>query len=121
MSIDEFVLTLLSDRPTWVAGLAFGMASALIDLQSSTRWPYIVLLFTFGVIFASWRPKWAWRWTGLLGLCLPAVVLITNHWGPYSVDRFDVFYGLVPSGLGTLVGLALRKIPDRFPHRPAGH
>jgi hypothetical protein len=121
MSVNELMRTLFSDRPTWVAGLAFGIASALVDLNSSTRWPYIVLLWAFGLALASWRPKWAWRWTFLLGLSLPAVVLVTNNWGPYSVDRFDVFYGLVPSTLGTLAGLALRGVSRWFLHKLAGH
>jgi hypothetical protein len=121
MSVNELMRTLFSDRPTWVAGLTLGIASALVDLHSSTRWPYVVLLSAFGVILAFWRPKWAWRWTFLLGLSLPAVVLVTNNWGPYSVDRFDVFYGLVPSTLGALAGLALHRISSWFPHKPVGH
>jgi hypothetical protein len=121
MSVNELMRSLFSDRPTWVAGLAFGIASALVDLHSSTRWPYILLLCAFGLSLASWRPKWAWRWTFLLGLSLPAVVLVTNNWGPYSVDRFDVFYGLVPSTLGTLAGLALRSVSNWFLHKPVGH
>lgn len=121
MSVNELMRSLFSDRPTWVAGLAFGIASALVDLHSSTRWPSILLLCAFGLSLASWRPKWAWRWTFLLGLSLPAVVLVTNNWGPYSVDRFDVFYGLVPSTLGTLAGLALRSVSNWFLHKPVGH
>ncbi len=121
MSVNELMRTLFSDRPTWVTGLAFGIASALVDLHSSTRWPYIVLLCAFGLTLASWRPKWAWRWTFLLGLSLPAVVLVTNNWGPYFVDRFDVFYGLVPSTVGTLAGLALRLVSRWFLHKPVGH
>lgn len=121
MSVNEWMRTLFSDRPTWVAGLAFGLASALVDLHSSTRRPYIGLLCAFGLTLASWRPKWAWRWTLLLGLSLPAVVLVTNNWGPYSVDRFDVFYGLVPATLGTLAGLALRSVSNWFLHKPVSH
>jgi len=121
MSVNELMRTLFSDRPTWAAGLAFGVASALVDLHSSTRWPYILLLGVFGLALGSWRPKWAWRWTFLLGLSLPALVLVTNKWGPYSVDRFDVFYGLVPAAVGTLAGLALRSVSHWFLHKPVGH
>jgi len=121
MSVNELMRALFSDRPTWVTGLALGITSALVDLHSSTRSPYIGLLCAFGLTLACWRPKWAWRWTFLLGLSLPAVVLATNNWGPYSVDRFDVFYGLVPSTLGTLAGLALRSVSSWFPHKPVGH
>jgi hypothetical protein len=121
MSANELNLTLFTDRPTWIAGLAFGLTSALVDLNSSTRWPYIGLLFTFGLILTSWRPKWAWRWIAVLALSLPAIVLITNNWGPYSLDRFDVFYGLVPATAGSLAGWAVRSASRRLKHRPAGH
>jgi hypothetical protein len=121
MSVNELMRTLFSDRPAWVAGLVLGIASALVDLHSSTRWPYVILLFAFGVILASWRPKWAWRWTFLLALSLPAVVLVTNNWGPYLVDRFDVFYGLVPATLGAVAGVMLRRVSRWFPHEPIGH
>jgi hypothetical protein len=121
MSVYEWTHMLFSDRLTWIAGLAFGVASALVDLKSSTRWPYIALLCAFGMILSTWRPKWPWRWIALLGLSLPAIVLITNNWGPYSVDRFDVFYGLVPSTVGALAGLALRSASRRFLRNPVGH
>ena len=121
MTINEFVRTLFNDQPTWASCLTLGITSALIDLQSSTRWLYVVLLSTSGLVLAFWRPKWAWRWALLLGLCLPSVVLVTNIWGPYVVDRFDVFYGLVPSALGATSGLVLRKLPAWLQHGPADH
>ena len=121
MTFNELVHSLFSDRPTWVAGLAFGMVSALVDLHSSTRWPYILLICAFALTLASWQPRWAWRWIFLLGLSLPIVVVVTRNWGPYSTDRFDVFYGLVPSTLGTLAGLALRSLSGWLLHKPARH
>lgn len=121
MSANEWMRTLFSDRPTWIAGVVLGIASALVDLNSSTRWPYIALLCAFGLALTCWRPKWAWRWIALLGLSLPAVVLITNDWGPYSVDRFDVFYGLVPATVGSLAGLVLRGASHWLMHNPARH
>jgi hypothetical protein len=121
MSAKELLRTLLSDRLTWAASLAFGILSAVIDLHSSTRWPHVGLLCAFGVMLACWRPKWAWRWIIPLALSLPAMVLVTNSWGPYAVDRFDVFYGIVPSTVGTLAGLALRLASRWVLHKPAGH
>ena len=120
MSAHEWMRTLFSDRLVWLAGLAFGIASAVVDLNSTTRWRYVALLFVFGMILTYWRPKWAWRWIALLGLSLPAIVLITNNWGPYSVDRFDVFYGLVPCTVGALSGWGIRSASRRLPHKLTG-
>jgi hypothetical protein len=121
MTFNELMHSLFSDRRTWVAGLAFGIVSALVDLHSATRWPYILLLCGFALTLAFWKPRWAWRWIFLLGLTLPIVVVVTHNWGPYSIDRFDVFYGLVPSTLGTLSGLALRSLSSWLLHKPASH
>ena len=121
MSFNELIHRIFNDRLTWAAGLAFGIVSALVDLHSSTRWPYILLLCTSALTLASWQPRWAWRWIFPLGLSLPIVVVVTNNWGPYSIDRFDVFYGLAPAALGTLTGLALRSLSNWLRHKPASH
>ena len=116
MTAKEFLNRMFSERLAWAASIAGGMLSAFVDLQSATRWPHILLLWSFGLILAYWQPKWAWRWTFLLAAGLPAFVLVTKNWGPYSVDRFDVFYGLVPAALGTLGGIVLRRMSRSLSH-----
>lgn len=103
---------------TWLTALVLGTVSALIDLHSPTRWPHIFLLFGSALCIGCWRPGWAWRWVFVLGLCLPGLVLLTGQWGPYAVDQFDVFYGLVPATAGVVCGVFLRRITDHM-HRNA--
>jgi hypothetical protein len=110
MSAREFFRNLFDDGPTWAAGAALSLAAALIDLGSATRWPYAFSMGLIAFVLTSWRPKWVWRWTLLVAFVLPTFVLLSNRWGPYSVDRFDVFYGLVPATLGTLMALAWRRV-----------
>jgi hypothetical protein len=43
---------------------------------------------------------------------------LRGNWGPYSVDRFDVVYGLVPATLGTLGGIVLRRMSRSLNHGP---
>ena len=121
MGLDELFHRVFSDRLTWAVGLVFGVLSALVDLHSATRWPHILLLCLFALILTSWQPKYAWRWTLLVALCLPVFVLVTDNWGPYSIDRFDVFYGLVPATFGTLAGLALPRLLSSLMHRSGTH
>jgi hypothetical protein len=116
MTAKEFLNRIFSERLAWAASIAGGILSAFVDLQSGTRWPHILLLCSFGLILAYWQPKWAWRWTFLLAAGLPAFVLIAKNWGPYSVDRFDVFYGLAPAALGTLGGIVLRRMSRSLNH-----
>lgn len=117
MTAKDFFNRMFAERLAWAASVAAGMLCTFVDLQSPTRWPYILLLCSFGLILASWQPKLAWRWTFLLAGSLPAFVLVTNNWGPYSMDRFDVVYGLVPASLGTLGGLVLRRMSRSLNHR----
>jgi hypothetical protein len=88
-----------------------GTLSALIDLNSATRGPHIFVLFGSALLLASWRPEWAWHWAVAVG---PALVLQTGHWGPYAVDQFDVFYGIVPAAAGAICGVCLRRIIERI-------
>jgi hypothetical protein len=119
MSAKDFLNRLFTEPLAWAASIAAGILSAFVDLQSATRWPHVLLLASFGLILAYWQPKWAWRWTLLLVAGLPTFVILTKNWGPYSVDRFDVFYGIVPAALGTLGGLVLRRVSRSFKHEPA--
>src|ERR1700674_4480813 len=118
MTAKDFLNRMFTEPLAWAASIAAGTLSAFVDLQSATRWPHILLLGSFGLILAYWQPKWAWRWTLLLVAGLPAFVILTKNWGPYSVDRFDVFYGLVPATLGTLGGMVLRRMSRSLKHEP---
>jgi hypothetical protein len=101
-----------TDRWTWFTALLLGMVSAMVDLHSAHRWPLIFLLFCSALLLALWQPKWAWRWAFAVWLCLPTFVLLTRYWGPYAVDQFDVFYGIVPAAVGTICAAWMRRISD---------
>ncbi len=105
MTTIEVLKRMFADRWTWFAAFLLGIISAAIDLHSGNRWPYIILLFCSALILTLWQPKWPWRWTATVTLCLPIAVLVVRDWGPYAVDQFDVFYGIVPAAVGTFAGL----------------
>lgn len=109
MSIHEFFTDVFDKPYIWALGSVLALAAALLDLHSSSRWPYVSALFCVALLLTLLQPKRAWRWTLLAAFILPAFVLISGHWGPYAVDRFDVFYGLVPAAIGTLIGVGLRS------------
>jgi hypothetical protein len=114
MTAKELLSKAARDRWTWLSGFVLGTLSALIDLNTATRWPHILLLFGSALLLARWRPEWAWRWALAVALCLPTLVLLTGHWGPYAVDQFDVFYGIVPAAAGAICGICLRRIIERM-------
>jgi hypothetical protein len=119
MSAREFIRNLFEGGSAWAAGGALSLAAALIDLRSTTRWPYSISMCLIAFVLTSWRPRWVWRWTLLVALTLPTFVLLSNRWGPYSVDRFDVFFGLVPATLGTSIAVAWRRL--RYGANTASH
>jgi hypothetical protein len=114
MTAKELLKKAAEDRWTWLSAFVLGTVSALIDLNSATRWPHIFVLFGSALLLTRWRPKWAWRWAVAVTLCLPALVLLTGHWGPYAVDQFDVFYGIVPAAAGVICGVFLGRVIDRM-------
>jgi hypothetical protein len=106
--ISDAARLMVRDPAASCAGAVLGTLSAILDLQSATRMPYVLAVFACCLVLALWRPRWAWRWTLLISLALPVAVLVTGNWGPYTVDRFDVFYGVVPAMIGTLIGKIAR-------------
>jgi hypothetical protein len=119
MSMREFVAKLFDDPLAWALGSVFGVGAALLDLHSGTRRPYLIAVCAIAFLLTLFRPWWTWRWTLLAALVLPAFVLLSGDWGPYRVDQFDVFYGVLPAGLGTLGALGLRKAAHYHRHPPA--
>ena len=116
MSVREFFARLFDSGPTWAVGGALGLAMTLIDLRSATRWPYAISMALIAFMLTCWRPRWAWRWALLVALVLPAYMLVSGRWGPYSVDHFDVFYGLVPATIGTLLAAVWRRLKGPVTH-----
>jgi hypothetical protein len=121
MSVREFLRSVFDNQLGWVFGSVLGLGAALLDLRSATRWPYVIAVCGIALLLTLFWPRWAWRWAFLAALVLPTFVLLSGEWGPYRTDQFDVFYGLLPAGLGTLLGLALRKAASFRRSTPTGH
>jgi hypothetical protein len=114
MTAIEVFQNMFADRWTWLVAFLLGIISAAMDLHSASRWPHIIFLFCSAFLLTLWQPKWPWRWAAIVALCLPIGVLALRDWGPYAVDQFDVFYGIVPAAAGTICGLVIRRISDRL-------
>lgn len=121
MSIREFLASAFDNQLGWVFGSILGLGAALLDLRSATRWSYVIAVCGIAFLLTLFWPRWAWRWAFLAALILPIFVLLSGEWGPYRTDQFDVFYGLLPAGLGTLLGLGLRKTVSLRRSTPTGH
>jgi hypothetical protein len=109
MSVREFLASVFDNQLGWVLGSMLGLGAALLDLRSVTRWPYVIAECGIALLLTLFWPRWAWRWPLLIALILPTFILLSGNWGPYRTDQFDVFYGVLPAALGTLVGFGLRK------------
>ena len=120
MSASEFLANVFGNKLAWALGSVLTLGAALLDLRSATRWPYVIAVCGIALLLTLLQPRWAWRWTLLAALVLPAFVLLSGDWGPYRNDQFDVFYGVMPAGLGTLLGLGLRKAASVVRHPPTG-
>jgi len=109
MGVREFLAGVFDNPFVWVLGSVLGVGASVLDLRSSTRWPYLIAVSGIALLLTLLQPRRAWRWALLSAMVLPTFVLLSDDWGPYRLDQFDVFYGLIPAGLSTLAGLGLRK------------
>jgi hypothetical protein len=54
------------------------------------------------------------------GIVMSVKELLRTLFSDWQVDRFDVFYGLVPCTVGAVIGLVLRSLASRW-FKPASH
>jgi len=116
--LENFLQSCLISQLAWALGAVLGLGAALLDLHSSTRWPYAISMFGIALLLTLIEPKWPWRclcwlhWFCLHSCCSPTT-------GAYQIDRSDVFYGLVPAALGALLGLGARRLAHIHRQPPA--
>jgi len=93
--------------------VAFGTLVGYPDLRAQEVQPAALLLFSFAAVLGAAYPDSAWRRALLLGLSVPAAHVIAGLTGttlPYPVPRFaDTFLALIPSFVGTYVGVGARR------------
>ena len=68
MSVREFLKNVLDNQLAWALGSVFGLGAALLDLRSTTRWPYLFAVCGLALLLTLLWPKWAWRWVLLAAL-----------------------------------------------------
>jgi hypothetical protein len=99
------------EPPVLAAVFAASAVVAAVDATSAGRLPLYVLLPGACCLAALLRPRAAALWGLLLGLGVPALALVSDFRGPYAHDRGDVWFGLVPALLiSLLAGRAGRRL-----------
>lgn len=94
--------------------VAFGSIVGYTDLGAADVQPAVLLLASFAALLGAAFPDGAWRRGLLLGLSVPVAHVISQLTGtvlPYPVPRFvDSFFALVPTMVGSYLGVGLRRI-----------
>ncbi len=98
-------------------GLAFvgGLFAGWIDFNATEVQPTVLLLVVLGAAFGFVRPRRAWRWAIILGVCIPLGSLIFSALGykPAELPQPGVYaslIALIPAFIGTYGGVLIRKI-----------
>ncbi|MFN2563489.1 MAG: serine hydrolase [Gemmatimonadaceae bacterium] len=99
----------LADPGMIAAALALGGVSAVIDLQSDSRWALRLLLGIGCFALGALRPRAAWRWGVLAALGVPALAAVADYPAPYTYDRGDVWYPLPPAVAVAVLGATFRR------------
>ena len=89
-------------------------AGAFADVRVAEVQGPGAILFGAGYVLGAAHPDGAWRRALALGLAMPLAHVVARLTGtalPYQVDDFAItLLGLVPSFVGTLLGVASRRL-----------
>jgi len=97
----------------WLAAALGAVARLGGVLQGGTP-PLALALFAAGWLLGATHPDGAWRRALALGLSVPlahAVARLTHSVLPYATPSFAIAcLAVIPAALGTLVGVASRRV-----------
>jgi hypothetical protein len=95
----------------------FGISAAYIDLHTATRIPLQIILIACGLLIALFGASRAMLALPALLASRALLVVCLGFPPPYSIDRMDVFYSVVPIAIGACAGLAGRAAFLRLRNR----
>lgn len=92
----------MRDLPIYVLAVLLGVAAGFLQIRLGDLLVTALFVMVCTMLLGSLRPRWAWRWTVIVGVCIPLVQL-----GAYLLMREVPYRAQVwESGLGFLTGIA---------------
>lgn len=98
--------------PYYVVALVLGAVSGFAQVTVQDPTFSALLLVAFCMFLAYMRPRRPWRWSLIVGLCVPAAefVALLTRIRPTEAMIYGSFVGLLPAFIGALGGSLMRRM-----------
>jgi lysylphosphatidylglycerol synthetase-like protein (DUF2156 family) len=91
-----------SDLPYYVLAVLLGLAAGLLEVRMEDLLVTALFVIVSTMVLGFLRPKWPWRWTAIVGLCIPLVRFWAYAFHSEQANRAQIW----EAGLGFLTGIA---------------
>src|SRR5438270_5035455 len=92
----------MRDLPFYVLAICLGIAAGLLEVRFEDLLATALFVMIGTMVLGYLRPRWPWRWTAIVGACIPLV-----RWWAYTFRMEQASRAeLWESGLGFLTGIA---------------
>ena len=91
-----------SDLPFYVLAVGLGVGAGLLEVRLEDLLVTALFVIVSTMVLGFLRPKWPWRWTAIVGVCIPLVRIWAYTFRSEQVNRAQVW----EAGLGFLTGIA---------------
>ena len=98
--------------PYYVLALVLGAVAGFAQVTVQDPTFSALLLVAFCMFLAYMRPRRPWRWSLIVGLCVPAAefIALLTRIRPTEAMIYGSFVGLLPAFIGALGGSVMRRM-----------
>jgi hypothetical protein len=101
-----------TDRGVYIFGLLLGFTAGVLDVKFGDLLLTALFVLAATMLLGALRPQRPWRWTLLVGACVPVVqcaayFLLTEK--PYRAQIYESFLGFLTGIAGAYGGSAARN------------
>lgn len=91
-----------SDLPIYVLAVGLGVAAGLLEVRLEDLLVTALFVIVSTMALGFLRPESPWRWTAIVGVCIPLVRIWAYTFRSEQVNRAQIW----EAGLGFLTGIA---------------
>ncbi len=92
----------MRDLPFYVLALLLGLGAGLLEVRLEDLLVTALFVMVSTMVLGFVRPRSPWRWTAIVGLCIPLVRVWAYRLRSEQVNRAQIW----EAGLGFLTGIA---------------
>ena len=91
-----------SDVPIYILAVLLGIGAGVVEIRFEDLLLTAIVVLISTMVLGFLRPEWPWRWTIIVGVCVPLVRVWAYAFRMQPASRAQLW----ESGLGFLTGIA---------------